>query len=54
MVHLDSNTHLYEKLLDFAPQVVEKIQQMIGNNNTGSMNPNGSTTTTTYNQQPPL
>ncbi|WP_088103827.1 GerW family sporulation protein [Halalkalibacter urbisdiaboli] len=30
MVHLDSNTHLYEKLLDFAPQVVDKIQQMIG------------------------
>ena len=31
MVHLDSNTHLYEKLLDFAPQVVEKIQQMVAN-----------------------
>ncbi len=24
MVHLDSQTHLYERLLDFAPQVVEK------------------------------
>ncbi|MCM3715020.1 GerW family sporulation protein [Halalkalibacter oceani] len=32
MVHLDSNTHLYEKLLDFAPQVVEKIQQMLSSN----------------------
>lgn len=32
MVHLDSNTHLYEKLLDFAPQVVDKIQQMLGGN----------------------
>ncbi len=29
MVHLDENTHLYEKLMDFAPQVVEKIQQML-------------------------
>ena len=29
MVHLDQNTHLVEKLLDFAPQVVEKIQQMV-------------------------
>ncbi|MEN1968207.1 GerW family sporulation protein [Lentibacillus sp. N15] len=29
MVHLDGNTHLVEKLMDFAPQVVEKIQQMI-------------------------
>ncbi|WNF36059.1 GerW family sporulation protein [Bacillaceae bacterium IKA-2] len=32
MIHLDENTHLYEKLLDFAPQVVEKIQQMINGN----------------------
>lgn len=29
MVHLDGNTHLIEKMLDFAPQVVEKIQQML-------------------------
>ncbi|WP_332634416.1 GerW family sporulation protein [Halalkalibacter flavus] len=60
MVHLDSNTHLYEKLLDFAPQVVEKIQQMVGNNgnsgsNNGSTTTFSSTTTTTDpNNQPPL
>ncbi|TSB48058.1 GerW family sporulation protein [Alkalicoccobacillus porphyridii] len=29
MVHLDSQTHLYERLLDLAPQVTEKIQSMI-------------------------
>ncbi|GGB27356.1 sporulation protein YtfJ [Virgibacillus dakarensis] len=29
MVHLDGNTHLIEKMLDFAPQVVEKIQQLL-------------------------
>ncbi|WP_096436123.1 GerW family sporulation protein [Alteribacter populi] len=29
MVHLDQSTHLYEKLLEFAPQVVDKIQQMM-------------------------
>ncbi|GAF64314.1 hypothetical protein BTS2_1206 [Bacillus sp. TS-2] len=29
MVHLDNSTHLYERLLDFAPQVIEKIQNMI-------------------------
>ncbi|WP_240374608.1 GerW family sporulation protein [Bacillus piscicola] len=29
MVHLDENTHLYEKLLEFAPQAVEKIQEMM-------------------------
>ncbi|MCL7747808.1 GerW family sporulation protein [Halalkalibacter alkaliphilus] len=59
MVHLDSNTHLYEKLLDFAPQVVEKIQQMVGNNgnsgsNNGSTTTFSSTTTTTDPNQPPL
>lgn len=32
MVHLDENTHLYEKLMDFAPQVVDKIQQMMNSN----------------------
>ncbi|WP_242035135.1 GerW family sporulation protein [Mesobacillus harenae] len=29
MLHLDENTHLYEKLLDLAPQAVDKIQQML-------------------------
>lgn len=28
LLHLDENTHLYEKILDLAPQAVEKIQQM--------------------------
>ncbi|GAE34145.1 GerW family sporulation protein [Halalkalibacter akibai] len=58
MVHLDSNTHLYEKLLDFAPQVVEKIQQMVGNGSNGGTQatppPATPNTTTTDNQTPPL
>ncbi|NBJ69015.1 MULTISPECIES: GerW family sporulation protein [Clostridia] len=29
MVHLDQQTHIYEKMLDFAPQVVEKVQEII-------------------------
>lgn len=29
MVHLDQHTHIYEKMLDFAPQIVEKVQQII-------------------------
>ncbi|MFC4556704.1 GerW family sporulation protein [Virgibacillus kekensis] len=29
MVHLDENTHIYEKMLDFAPKAVEKIQQIL-------------------------
>ncbi|AIC95301.1 GerW family sporulation protein [Shouchella lehensis] len=29
MVHLDSSTHLYERLLDLAPQAFEKIQHLM-------------------------
>lgn len=29
MVHLDESTHIYEKMLEFAPQAVEKIQKML-------------------------
>jgi len=39
MLHLDENTHLYEKILDLAPTAVEKIQQMLSKNN--SNNPSG-------------
>jgi sporulation protein YtfJ len=40
MVHLDESTHLYERILDLAPQAVEKIQQMMNkkNQNSGSQN----------------
>ncbi|MBS4191625.1 GerW family sporulation protein [Bacillus sp. FJAT-49705] len=33
MVHLDESTHLYERILDLAPQAVDKIQQMFNNKN---------------------
>jgi sporulation protein YtfJ len=29
MVHLDSNTHIYEKVIEHAPKAVEKIQEML-------------------------
>jgi len=29
MVHLDQSVHLYEKMIDYAPEVVDKIQQMV-------------------------
>ncbi|MFC7393644.1 GerW family sporulation protein [Scopulibacillus cellulosilyticus] len=35
-IHLDNSTHLYEKLLDLAPQAVEKIQQMVSNNHSNN------------------
>src|SRR3954447_2098497 len=44
MVHLDENTHLYEKILDLAPQAVDKIQQMFENKNS---NNNGGNNTST-------
>ena len=31
MVHIDGQTHLYEKILDATPQFFEKVQSMIGN-----------------------
>ncbi|MYL34110.1 sporulation protein YtfJ [Pontibacillus yanchengensis] len=30
MIHLDEHAHLYERLLDLAPQAVEKIQEALG------------------------
>ncbi|WP_019154851.1 GerW family sporulation protein [Robertmurraya massiliosenegalensis] len=38
MVHLDESTHLYEKILDLAPQAVDKIQQMLSNKNDSKQN----------------
>jgi sporulation protein YtfJ len=32
LLHLDESTHLYEKILDLAPQAIEKIQQMLKKN----------------------
>lgn len=32
MIHLDEGTHLLEKVLDLAPQVVDKIQSMMSKN----------------------
>lgn len=36
MVHLDESTHLYERILDLAPQAVDKIQQIISKNSSNS------------------
>lgn len=38
MVHLDESTHLYEKILDLAPQAVDKIQQMFNKKDGGAGN----------------
>ncbi|MGG1677703.1 GerW family sporulation protein [Neobacillus sp. NRS-1170] len=35
MLHLDESTHLYEKILEVAPQAVDKIQQMFSKKDDG-------------------
>lgn len=52
MVHLDQHTHIYEKMLDFAPQIVEKVQQIIkesGQNNKYSKDPERKRSTRSQN-----
>lgn len=59
MVHLDESTHLYERILDLAPQAVDKIQQMMSNkdnNNqsgkqSGNNDQSGGQQSNEYNQQ---
>jgi sporulation protein YtfJ len=40
MLHLDESTHLYEKILDLAPQAVDKIQQMMSKKDQDKINGN--------------
>ncbi|MFD1019043.1 GerW family sporulation protein [Thalassobacillus hwangdonensis] len=35
MIHLNEQAHLYEKMLDLAPAIIEKIQEMLQNNGSG-------------------
>ncbi|WHX99614.1 GerW family sporulation protein [Neobacillus sp. DY30] len=42
MLHLDESTHLYEKILELAPQAVDKIQQMFSKKNEQQGNQQGS------------
>lgn len=48
MVHLDESTHLYERILDLAPQAVDKIQQMFNNKNSSTSH-NASQSNNDYN-----
>lgn len=55
MVHLDENTHLYEKLLEFTPQVVDKIQDMLkGSGNQNNQAGGGGQNPPPPNQTPPI
>ncbi|EKN65099.1 hypothetical protein BABA_22091 [Neobacillus bataviensis LMG 21833] len=41
MLHLDESTHLYEKILELAPQAVDKIQQMFSKKDTNNQQQSG-------------
>lgn len=41
MIHLDQGTHLLEKMMDLAPQVVDKIQSMLPKKEKGKKQENG-------------
>ncbi|UII55181.1 GerW family sporulation protein [Cytobacillus spongiae] len=49
MIHLDESTHLYEKLLDLAPQAVDKIQQMFSKKNEEKSQPSDQKKAEEYN-----
>jgi len=42
VVPLDNNTHIYERMIELAPQVVDKIQTMLGRNGTAVVPPAGA------------
>jgi sporulation protein YtfJ len=42
-IHLDNSTHLYERILDLAPGVIDKLQHLMNKNK-----PKGPTTTQTH------
>jgi uncharacterized spore protein YtfJ len=50
MVHLDESTHLYERILDLAPQAVDKIQQMFSNKDKNNSASNSNTANNQQNQ----
>lgn len=55
MIHLDEGTHLLEKMMDLAPQVVDKIQSMLAKKDNQSNKDSGQRNTMNSqqaNQQP--
>jgi sporulation protein YtfJ len=52
MLHLDESTHLYEKILELAPQAVDKIQQMFSKRNEQQGSQQGSQQQSKQNESP--
>ncbi|MFJ7637564.1 GerW family sporulation protein [Peribacillus sp. NPDC097206] len=54
MIHLDEGTHLLEKMMDLAPQVVDKIQSMLAKkDNNQSRQDSGQRNSMNMNNQQP-
>ncbi|MGE7120146.1 GerW family sporulation protein [Peribacillus sp. NPDC046944] len=54
MIHLDEGTHLLEKMMDLAPQVVDKIQSMLAKKDTNqSRQDSGQRNSMNMNNQQP-
>ncbi|MGW6298698.1 GerW family sporulation protein [Peribacillus butanolivorans] len=51
MIHLDEGTHLLEKMMDLAPQVVDKIQSMLSKKDSNQKQ-GSSQQSTSKNQEP--
>jgi sporulation protein YtfJ len=51
VVPLDNQTHLWERLIDSAPQVADKIQSMLKGGNNASGSPADSVTSPTVNRK---
>lgn len=43
MVHLDESTHIYEKIIEYAPKAAEKIQEILRDSNNKKSNKQQST-----------
>src|SRR4051812_42840466 len=52
MLHLDESTHLYEKILELAPQAVDKIQQMFSKKDEGKQSQQQQQQQQSQQQQP--
>jgi sporulation protein YtfJ len=46
-IHLDNSTHLYERILDLAPGVIDKLQHLMKKNNPNTGNTQQSNTRST-------
>ncbi len=52
LLHVDQNTHLYEKIIDLAPNAVDKIQKMFAKDKNNQAKGSSSVNNSDQNKQP--